>query len=86
MEGLNSILTNLVRLISSQSHPPGARTLIAAINDLGYTASLPTNDLNSTKEALERKAEIRHWKKMLLISLVFAVPVFLIRYAKNFHC
>src|SRR5690348_3012945 len=82
MDGVHDASVNLMTQsgrIKYDSNKLGPRTLIAAINDSGYTASLPSNDLNSTKEALERKVEIRHWKKMLLISLVFAVPVFFIR-------
>ncbi|MHA2329638.1 MAG: heavy metal translocating P-type ATPase, partial [Candidatus Hodarchaeales archaeon] len=52
------------------------RSIIEAIEDVGYSASISTSKTDT--ERLARTEEIRYWKKKLLISSVFTVPVFIL--------
>lgn len=54
----------------------GLRDIAAAIQDIGFTASLPT--LASPADALARTQETRRWRNAFLSSLAFSLPVSLI--------
>lgn len=55
----------------------GGRDIIAAVRGMGYTASLlEADDMSAGMEV--RAKERRFWRSMVLASLVFSVPVFLL--------
>jgi Cu+-exporting ATPase len=50
------------------------RSIIEAIENVGYSASISTQETDS--ERLARTEEIKYWKKKLIISTIFTLPVF----------
>ncbi|KAL4955632.1 E1-E2 ATPase-domain-containing protein [Aspergillus filifer] len=57
----------------------GIRTVVAAIEEAGYNALLAdSDDKNAQLESLAKTKEVLEWKRAFLISLSFAVPVFLV--------
>lgn len=79
LDGVAEISVNLatekatVKLSSDQI---GARDVIEAIDDIGYSATIAGEAVDIDR--LERKAEIRKWKQKLIYSTILALPVFLI--------
>ncbi|GAB6031761.1 ATPase Cu transporting protein 7B [Chamberlinius hualienensis] len=55
----------------------GARTIIEAINKMGYNASLINNSTRGS-DLLDHREEIRKWRCSFLISLIFGVPSMII--------
>ena len=55
----------------------GVRDIIEHINDLGFSASIPSND-SSKVEALSHSKTIKRWKTSFIISLIFGIPVFVV--------
>ena len=51
-----------------------------AIEDTGFTPSLPDESTKGTIESLQRKKEIAKWKRQFLWSLIFSIPVFIFGY------
>ncbi|KAL4933883.1 Cu(2+)-transporting P-type ATPase CCC2 [Aspergillus undulatus] len=64
------------------SHDPaviGIRAVVAAIEAAGYNALLADSDDNNAQlESLAKTKEVLEWKRAFLISLSFAIPVFLV--------
>ncbi|KAL2810497.1 E1-E2 ATPase-domain-containing protein [Aspergillus granulosus] len=57
----------------------GIRSIVTAIEAAGYNALLAdADDNNAQLESLAKTKEVLEWKRAFLISLCFAVPVFLI--------
>lgn len=54
----------------------GARSIIQAIEDVGYTASLAEED--SISDSIAKKKELAHMARELKIALFFSIPVVLI--------
>lgn len=52
----------------------GVRDIIHHIKDLGFNASIPSND-ESKNEALSHAKTIKKWRTSFLISLIFGIPV-----------
>jgi Cu+-exporting ATPase len=50
------------------------RSIIEAIENVGYSASISTEQTDS--ERLARTEEIKYWKKKLAVSAIFTLPVF----------
>ncbi len=79
LEGIKEINVNLATEQASVSFDPtviSARKIIGAIEEIGYTASLATEEID--EERLARKKEIKKWEKRLWISLAFTIPVFIL--------
>ncbi|KAI1334340.1 putative copper-transporting P-type ATPase [Xylariaceae sp. FL0016] len=64
------------------SHQPGVtglRTIVAAVEELGFNALVADNDDNNAQlESLAKTREIQEWRRAFQVSLSFAIPVFLI--------
>ncbi|KAL4913400.1 E1-E2 ATPase-domain-containing protein [Aspergillus aurantiobrunneus] len=57
----------------------GIRAIVAAIEAAGYSALLADSDDNNAQlESLAKTKEVLEWRRAFLISLSFAIPVFLI--------
>ncbi|KAL4977555.1 E1-E2 ATPase-domain-containing protein [Aspergillus desertorum] len=57
----------------------GIRAVVAAIEAAGYNALLvDSDDKNAQLESLAKTKEVLEWKRAFLVSLSFAIPVFLI--------
>lgn len=56
----------------------GARAIVEAIEELGFNALVFDNTKNAQLESLTKMREIREWRRAFWISLIFAVPVFII--------
>lgn len=77
--GVVSISVNLATNTAQVVYDPdrtGARAIISAIEDLGYTASV--TDSRKSATGTDQKEELRRMKRQLMWSLVFTVPVFII--------
>ncbi|KAI9486042.1 MAG: hypothetical protein EXX96DRAFT_547484 [Benjaminiella poitrasii] len=55
-----------------------ARTIVEAIEDLGFHAILASNTKDAQLESLSKVREIQEWKEAFLECLFFAIPVFFI--------
>jgi len=79
LDGIHYVSVNLTTEkahIKFDSEKVKIRSIIEAIEGVGYSASISTDDVDT--ERLARTEEIRYWKKKLLISLVFTIPVFVL--------
>ncbi|KAF9391332.1 hypothetical protein CPB97_006828 [Podila verticillata] len=56
----------------------GIRDIVERIEDMGFDALLAERSQNAQVESLGRTKEIAEWRKAMIQSLVFAVPVFVI--------
>ncbi|KAL3476371.1 E1-E2 ATPase-domain-containing protein [Aspergillus californicus] len=65
--------------VSYDTSMVGIRTIVAAIEADGYNALLADSDDNNAQlESLAKTKEVLEWKSAFLISVSFAVPVFLV--------
>ncbi len=82
LPGVVSAVVNLSTSRVSVSHNPsltGVRTLVEAIENLGYNALLAESDDNNAQlESLAKTREIQEWRRAFWYSLSFAIPVFTI--------
>ncbi|KAL4811255.1 E1-E2 ATPase-domain-containing protein [Aspergillus unguis] len=66
-------------VISHNTTMIGIRAIVAAIEAAGYNALLAdSDDTNAQLESLAKTKEVLEWKRAFLISLSFAIPVFLV--------
>ncbi|KAL2860730.1 Cu(2+)-transporting P-type ATPase CCC2 [Aspergillus lucknowensis] len=66
-------------LVSYDASVIGIRAIVCAIEAAGYNALLAASDDNNAQlESLAKTKEVLEWRRAFLISLSFAVPVFLI--------
>jgi Cu+-exporting ATPase len=57
----------------------GPRSLVEEVQDLGFDAALSEEESKSTQlDSLARTQEIQTWRRAVLISLAFGIPVFLL--------
>ena len=54
------------------------RSIVDAIKDIGYDASIVVDKSDHQKIKAARNLEIKKWKELVLFSLLFTVPVFLL--------
>ena len=82
LPGVSSAVLELSTSRLRVSHKPsstGVRSLVEAIEGLGYNALLADMDDNSAQlESLAKTREIQEWRHAFWFSLSFAIPVFLI--------
>jgi Cu+-exporting ATPase len=83
MPGVESATVNLMTETGVITHQPnvvGPRQLVEAIQSLGFNALVITHQQsrNAQLESLSKVREIKIWRRALLQSLVFSVPVFFI--------
>ncbi|EFA81786.1 P-type ATPase [Heterostelium album PN500] len=79
MDGVTEIKVNLALENARIMYDPdltGARNIIQQIEDVGFTANLPSTNIEDTKNL--QKEEIAKIQRVLFISVCFTVPVFLI--------
>ncbi len=84
LDGVDAISVNLTTEKAEIKFNPnfiGPRDIIEEIEDVGYTASLSQEGVNIDK--LEKKEEIRHWKKKLIYSAILSIP-FIVIMISNF--
>jgi Cu+-exporting ATPase len=77
VEGVNLATVNLTTEkahVEYDSSHVSTRTIIDAVEKVGYGASLATEDIDS--ERLQRKKEIKYWQNKLVISGLLTIPVF----------
>lgn len=81
LPGVSSAMVNFSNPRVSITHNPtrtGVRTLVEAIENLGYNALIAeTDDNNAQLESLAKTREIQEWRRAFWFSLSFAIPVFL---------
>ncbi|OOF95719.1 hypothetical protein ASPCADRAFT_207058 [Aspergillus carbonarius ITEM 5010] len=80
--GISSASVNMANSqinLSYESSTVGIRSIVEAIEAVGYNALLSqSDDTNAQLESLSKTKEVREWKRSFLFSASFAVPVFLI--------
>ncbi|CAO3627533.1 unnamed protein product [Mucor fragilis] len=81
LDGVESIAVNLITETGNIAYNQaviGPRRIVEAIEDLGFDALVSEKTRNVQLESLSKVREIKQWRKALLQSLVFAIPVFVI--------
>lgn len=79
LDGVKNISVNLTTekaLVEFSSDIIGTRDLVEAVSDIGFTGSIASEDVDI--ERLERKEEIKKWKRKLFYSTLLTIPVLLI--------
>ncbi|MHA1977705.1 MAG: heavy metal translocating P-type ATPase [Candidatus Hodarchaeales archaeon] len=77
LDGIQYVAVNLTTEkahVKFNSSEVKVRSIIEAIENVGYSASISTADTDT--ERLARTEEIRYWKTKLLASAIFTLPVF----------
>ncbi|KAI0391482.1 heavy metal translocatin [Xylariaceae sp. FL0594] len=65
--------------VSHQAGVTGLRTIVEAVEALGFNALVADNDDNNAQlESLAKTREIQEWRRAFQVSLTFTVPVFFI--------
>ncbi|ODM22727.1 hypothetical protein SI65_00316 [Aspergillus cristatus] len=81
-QGITSASVNMATFRISLSYDStviGIRSVVEAIEASGYNALLAdSDDTNAQLESLSKTKEIQEWKRAFLVSVSFAVPVFVI--------
>ncbi|KAJ8108214.1 hypothetical protein ONZ43_g6492 [Nemania bipapillata] len=82
LPGVSSAKLSLATSRLTVSHQPsvtGLRTIVEAVESLGFNALVADNDDNNAQlESLAKTREIQEWRRAFQISLAFAIPVFFI--------
>ena len=80
-EGIIDATVNLITtkaFVQYNNKLIGIRQIISAISDVGFEASVPSEEsLQKDAEALKRTVEIQMYKDLLKRVLIFAIPLFL---------
>lgn len=72
-------LTTARIAVSYDPRAIGVRSLVLAIEELGYNALLTdTHDTNAQLDSLAKTREVHEWKRAFRFALAFAIPVFLL--------
>ncbi|KAI1815532.1 heavy metal translocatin [Poronia punctata] len=82
LPGVSSAKLTLSTSRLSVSHQPGVtglRTIVEAVETLGFNALVADNDDNNAQlESLAKTREIQEWRRAFQVSLAFAIPVLFI--------
>ncbi|KAI0877197.1 heavy metal translocatin [Hypoxylon argillaceum] len=82
LPGVSSAKLSLATSRLTVSHQPsvtGLRTIVEAVESLGFNALVADNDDNNAQlESLAKTREIQEWRRAFQVSLAFALPVFFI--------
>ncbi|KAI8624206.1 heavy metal translocatin [Xylariaceae sp. FL1651] len=82
LPGVSSAKLSLATSRLTVSHQPGVtglRTIVEAVEGLGFNALVADNDDNNAQlESLAKTREIQEWRRAFQTSLAFAIPVFFI--------
>ncbi|KAG0328562.1 ATPase Cu transporting protein 7A [Dissophora globulifera] len=83
LQGIRQVQVNLLAKSGVIVHDPtviGVRDLISAVEDTGFDVSLAADDAVMSRNALQEKIkrEERLLRRRLLLSLAFAVPMFIV--------
>ncbi|KAF9135393.1 serine/threonine protein kinase Ran1 [Mortierella sp. 14UC] len=83
LDGIYQVQVNLLAKSGVFIHDPtviGVRDLMSAVEDTGFDVSLAPDDALTNKNALQEKIkkEERLLRRRLLLSLVFAIPMFIV--------
>ncbi|KAH8554821.1 hypothetical protein BGW37DRAFT_481262 [Umbelopsis sp. PMI_123] len=79
--GIISVSVNLMTesaKVQFDRHITGVRAIVETIEDLGFNALVSDKTANAQIESLGKIREIKEWRRAFLLSLMFAVPVFII--------
>ncbi|OLS20457.1 MAG: Copper-exporting P-type ATPase A [Candidatus Heimdallarchaeota archaeon LC_3] len=79
LEGINNVTVNITTdkaHVEFRSDITSLRSVVNAVEKVGYKASVSTEDIDS--ERLERKKEIKYWQRKLIISSLLTLPVFIL--------
>ncbi|KAJ2902443.1 hypothetical protein MKZ38_000572 [Zalerion maritima] len=80
--GVASANLNIATSRLTVSHRPavtGLRSLVDAVESMGFNALVADNDDNNAQlESLAKTREINEWRRSFRISAIFAVPVFML--------
>ncbi|KAI8070772.1 hypothetical protein BC940DRAFT_295516 [Gongronella butleri] len=81
LEGVVSVSVNLMTELAKvhyNSQVIGVRTIVDTIESLGFDALVADKNKDSQLESLSKVREIQQWRRALVASLFFSIPVFLI--------
>ncbi|KAF9426956.1 serine/threonine protein kinase Ran1 [Podila epigama] len=83
LQGIHQVQVNLLAKSGIIVHDPtviGVRDLISAVEDTGFDVSLAADDAATSRNALQEKIKREELllRRRLLLSLVFAVPMFIV--------
>ncbi|KAI1318193.1 ATPase Cu transporting protein 7A [Mortierella claussenii] len=83
LQGIHQVQVNLLAKSGVIVHDPtliGVRDLMTAVEDTGFDVALAADDTATSRNALQEKIkqEERLLRRRLLLSLVFAVPMFIV--------
>ncbi|KAF9309662.1 ATPase Cu transporting protein 7B [Podila horticola] len=83
LQGIHQVQVNLLAKSGVIIHDPtviGVRDLISAVEDTGFDVSLAADDSVTSRNALQEKIKREELllRRRLLLSLVFAVPMFIV--------
>ncbi|KAI9300191.1 hypothetical protein BJ944DRAFT_244431 [Cunninghamella echinulata] len=81
LDGILSVSVNLMTESAKIQYDEsiiGVRTIVEAIESLGFDALVSNGSKNAQLESLSKVREIKEWKQALSKSLFFSVPVFII--------
>ncbi|KAF9883159.1 hypothetical protein FE257_004044 [Aspergillus nanangensis] len=80
--GVSSSVVNMASsriTLSYDTSMVGIRSIVSSIEEAGYNALLAdTDDTNAQLESLAKTKEVHEWRRAFLLSLSFAIPVFII--------
>ncbi|MHA2274416.1 MAG: heavy metal translocating P-type ATPase [Candidatus Kariarchaeaceae archaeon] len=76
VENVSVNLTTEKAKVTYKSAEVGPRTIMSAVHDIGYSASMSKQDVDLDR--LSRKKEIEKWKNKFILSALLTLPVFLI--------
>ncbi|KAI8098548.1 uncharacterized protein BX664DRAFT_319008 [Halteromyces radiatus] len=81
LDGILSISVNLMTETAKVEYNEkqiGLRTIVETIENLGFNALVANSTKNAQLESLSKVREIKEWRKALIHSLFFSIPVFFI--------
>ncbi|KAI8869725.1 heavy metal translocatin [Ramicandelaber brevisporus] len=81
LNGIQSVCVTLMTESAIVEYDPqtiGVRDIVRSIEQLGFDAMVRTSDSSTQIESLQRTKEIIEWRKALLRTLAFGIPVFIL--------
>ena len=79
--GIASVSVNLAvnkAMVEYHQDVTGPRNIIESIDDIGFEAELAPEVSDHARIKASREKEIRNWKNLVIFSLIFSTPVFLL--------
>ena len=88
LKGIKNVAVSLIRNSATVVYYPdviGPRSIIEAIQNMGYTAEPSKGDTEENSNKAHKKV-VREWRKSFLISLIFGIPSMIIMMYSMFNC